>query len=110
MSALRFDLYVPLCLDTGYGATPYNPVEGREAAKRAILEDWTGIVAVLRIQDDIRPEDVTEDLQRELADAFLETSGPGDIPASFFADRLEEEQIDRKAFDYASAGHAPVVL
>lgn len=110
MTALRFDLYVPLCFDTGYGTTPYNPVEGRDAAKRAILEDWSDVVAVIRIQDDVRPQDVTEDLQRELADAFLENAGTGDEPAPFYARHLESEPVDRDAFDYAAAGHAPRVL
>ena len=86
---MTFDLYVPLCLDTGYGCWPYELATCREEALRLLSGgEWEDVIAVYRFQDDVRPEDVTEDFQTALLADFHRHAGPGDAPHPFIAEEV----------------------
>ena len=86
---MTFDLYIPLCLDTGYGCWPYEPATSREEVLKLLSgNEWESVIAVYRFQDDVRPEDVTEEIQAELLADFHRHAGPGDAPPPFIAEEV----------------------
>lgn len=86
---MTFDLYAPLCLDTGYGCWPYEFATSREEALRHLsTNEWEDVIAVYRFQDDVRPEDVTESFQAALLADFHRHAGPGDAPPPFIAEEV----------------------